>query len=86
MWLIGMANRKRTICSACEPCYVIRSEHKFFAVFDSLVVLTDCSDVEMSISGDVCADRQNQLLYPCGCMWGNKIISPVAIYFIVVIR
>ena len=45
MWFIGVANRKHTICSACEPCYVNTS--KFFAIFDCLVMLTDYSDAEM---------------------------------------
>ena len=38
---------------------------KFFAAFDGLVVLTSCSDAEMSRSGDFCADdKQNRSLYP----------------------
>ena len=79
---IGVVDRhsQHTICSACEPCYVIRSEHsKFFAIFDCLVVLMDCSDAEMSRSGDFCADRQQQMtdktncFTPCACAWGNNM-------------
>ena len=62
--------QKRTICSACELCYAIQVNSSFFAVFDSLVVLTTRSDSESLRSGDFYADdRQNQSLCPlCMCM------------------
>ena len=37
----------------------------FFTVSDGLVMLSTCSDAEMSRSGDFCTDnRPNQLLHP----------------------
>ena len=55
----GWGQQKRTICSAYEPCYVIQSEHK--QVFsDDLMMLTACSDNEVSRSGYFCADDRWQ--------------------------
>ena len=81
VWLTGMANRKRTICSACKPCYVIWSEHKFFTIFDCLVVLTDCSDAEMSRSSDFCANRwqTKPIALPLAHVHGKNIAEDMPI-------
>lgn len=59
MWLIGKVNKRDTVCSACELCYVIRNKYtrvSFFAIFDSLVVLAACSDAEILKPGKFCAN------------------------------
>ena len=76
----GWGQQKHTICSAYEPCYVIQSEHK--QVFsDDLMMLTACSDDEMSRSGYFCVDnRWRQMtdktnhFTPCACAWFNNYI------------
>ena len=51
----------------------IRSKVK--PVFNSLVVLTICSDAYILRSGDFHADStdgQTNYFTPCACAWGNK--------------
>ena len=55
---MGVVNTKRNICG--DPV-------DFFAIFDSLIVLTTRSDVYISKSGDFRADNNDndkRLLYP----------------------
>ena len=58
MWLIGMANRNTQFIVPVSLALRFEANiFKFFAVFDCLVVDTDCSDAKMSRSGNFCADR-----------------------------
>ena len=78
MWLLGM-DRKRNP-QFVEPVSLAMqfeaNASKFFAVFNCLIVLTDCSDAEMSRSSDfVPTDRQRQTMIdktdcfaPCKCV------------------
>ena len=74
MWLIGVANRKVTIYSACEPWYAIRSKQVscHFILFGCAYV--DCSDAEMSRSGNLCADRQQTKLIALPLMHARGVI------------
>ena len=73
MWLIGVVNTKHDICGDPGPCHQFEAKpSQFFTTFDSLVVLTTCSDAYISRSGDFGADNNddrwiNRLLYPL-CM------------------
>ena len=70
------ANRKCIICSAYEPCYAIIS----FRRFQWFGVLVDCSEAEISRSGDFCADRQTMTdktdcFTLCACAWGSYYLA-----------
>ena len=75
---VGMVDRrglqKHTICDACGLCQGNQSILKVFRWFWRIhhaCVSLRCLDLEI---GNFHADddRQNQLLTPCACVWGNK--------------
>ena len=54
---MGVVNRRgQQKTQSCEPSCAIQSEHSKF--FTGLVVLMDCSETELSRSGNFCVDRQ----------------------------
>ena len=76
---MGVADKKKTICSSLEPSQALRSEdNQFFAVFDSLTMVRICCNVKTSSSGDFGADRQmtddrhKRLLYLAHA-WSNDM-------------